>query len=143
MTRPSGLRPQSSPFVRRREKPGAKKVEIDWDKIDDSYNHRLNQQVNIMALKNLREDLIQAEADGRYSKARKIRREISQYLEANLALSATWCRGCLNYLHNCKCKAWREGPHPNTIRARKRKEEKALERLERIHQELKARITNT
>jgi len=143
MTRPASLRPQKA-FIGKNKKAGSKPLEIDWDRIDDSYNHRANDQLNRLELKTLRQDLIDAEARGAYSKVRKIRRAISHLLEANLAISATWCNTCLNYLHRCKCpRVVREGLHPSTVRAIARKEVRDLDRLEKVRLQLKAKIQNT
>lgn len=144
MTRPASVRPLRA-FVGKNKKAGSKPLEIDWDRIDDSYNHRANDYYNRLELKTLRNDLADAEARGAYSKARKVRREISRLLEANLALSATFCQGDMAHLSRCKCRAPREVGqlHPNTIRAIARKEEKDLADIERIGQELRERIKAT
>lgn len=138
MSRPASIRPQR-PFVGKARKVGSKKLEIDWEAVEESWNHRFNIQLNNRALKRLRVELIDAEARG-LSKAKKIRREINSLLEQNLALGCTWCRGCLNYLHNCKCPPLERGIHHNTIRARKRKEERAIERMDRAKIEFRQRF---
>ena len=99
--RPASLRPQAT-FIGKAAKAGGKKLEIDWERIDDSYNHRFNMDLNNRQLAQLRQELIQLEARGA-AKAKKVRREINSLLEQNLALHATWCNGCMNYLHNCRC----------------------------------------
>lgn len=71
--------------------------------IDLSYNHRARAEENIEALQILRAQLRQAEANDQYSKARKLRRSINQYLEEGLYLNHSFCGGCLNVLHNCNC----------------------------------------
>lgn len=101
--RPASFRTSASPFVKRREKPGAQKLGIDWDKFEFSNNHNLNTELNLSTLSNLRIELHQAELIGRHSKAKKLRREINRITEDQLAIGATWCGGCLNYLQNCRC----------------------------------------
>ena len=103
MSRPASLRSTSSPFVRRKEKAGSKKLGIDMEKIDLSYNHRERAEENIDALRNLRLALIEAERDGRYAKAKKLRREINAHLEEGLYLNHSFCGSCLNVLHRCRC----------------------------------------
>jgi hypothetical protein len=117
--RPASIRPQR-PFIGKAKKVGGKKLEIDWERIEESYNHKLNMQINNNSLAQLRQERIEAEEAGR-PKAKKIRREINHLLEANLALHATWCYGCLNYLHNCKCEKVEE-------RRKKDRERKRLAR---------------
>src|SRR4051812_11652482 len=104
MTRPASLRPQRA-FIGKNKKVGSKKLEIDFEKIDDSYNHRLNNDLNFETLSHLRQELIYAETNGRDSKAKKIRRQINQLLEEGLALQATWCGTCKQVLHRCRCKS--------------------------------------
>jgi len=77
---------------------------LDMERIDLSYNHRAREAENREALTNLRLDLIDAEMNGRYSKAKKLRREINQLLEEGIYLTHSWCLGCDNVLHNCKCR---------------------------------------
>ena len=129
--RPASIRPQR-PFVGKAKKPGGKKLEIDWERIEESYNHRLNMKLNNSQLAQLRQELIEAETAGR-PKARKIRREINQLLEANLALHTTWCYGCLNYLHNCKCEKTEERRKKDRDRKRiVRREAREIRNIERM-----------
>ena len=102
--RPASLRSTASPFVKRKDKGGSQKLGIDWDKIEFSNNHRLNVELNNLMLSQLRTELLHAERDSRHSKAKKLRREINRITEDSLAIQATWCGGCLNYLHNCRCR---------------------------------------
>jgi hypothetical protein len=101
--RPSGLRPWGSPFVKQKRKAGSQKLglgHLDYE----SDNHRKNDQDNVEALHNLRVQLSIAEREGKYSKARKIRRAINHHLEIGIYLRNSWCYGCDNVLHNCHCK---------------------------------------
>lgn len=103
MTRPAGLRSQGSPFVRQKKKGGGQKLGLDLERIVPSYNHKQREVDNLEALQFLRDELQLAETEGRYAKARKIRRLINQELEVNLYLRRSWCYGCDNVLHNCQC----------------------------------------
>jgi hypothetical protein len=120
--RPASLRPQAK-FIGKAAKVGGKKLEIDWERIDDSYNHRFNMDLNNRQLAQLRQELIEAEALHR-PKARKIRRKINSLLEQNLAIHCTWCNGCMNYLHNCKC----EGIEKGAVRRLRKNENARLAR---------------
>ena len=80
---------------------GGKKLGIDWDNVEPSYNHRGNDELNLLT--RLRKELNAAEAAGRYSAAKKLRRKISQAQEDQLGITHSWCGGCINYLHNCTC----------------------------------------
>jgi len=73
------------------------------ERIDLSFNHQARAEENIETLRYLRSQLQLAEQNGRYSKARKLRREINQALEEGLYLTHSFCGGCLNVLHNCHC----------------------------------------
>jgi hypothetical protein len=101
--RPASIRSNSSPFVQQKRKAGSQKLGIDMEKIDFSFNHKARDEENRDCLLTLRLQLQTAEQMGRYSKARKIRREINQLLEEGLYLTHSFCGGCLNVLHNCKC----------------------------------------
>ena len=83
---------------------GGKKLGFNYDQMEPSNNHRQNDLDNGRDLQFYQGELIKAEREGRYSKARKLRRLINQCLEVNLYLRSSWCGGCMNYLHNCKCK---------------------------------------
>ena len=100
--RPSGLR-SPNPFVRPKKKSGSQKLGLDTEKIETSYNHNARQKENLETLRFLRSELDWAERNGRYSKARKLRRLINQELEVGLYLTHSWCYGCNNVLHNCQC----------------------------------------
>ena len=137
MSRPASLRPQR-PFVGKAKKAGGKKLEIDWERIDDSYNHKLNMEVNNRQLAQLRLELQEAEALHR-PKARKIRREINSLLEQNLAIHATWCNGCMNYLHNCKC----EGIEKEEARRKRKNENARLARQKARNDRIIAKFRST
>jgi hypothetical protein len=77
---------------------------LDLDKLETSYNHNQRLQQVQDNLRFLRDELSQAEREGRWAKARKARRYINQELEVELWLRSSWCYGCLNVLHNCNCK---------------------------------------
>jgi hypothetical protein len=79
--------------------------DFERDKLEPSNNHR-QEIINITDdLRNLTRLLRQKEQEGRWSKARKIRREINRLHEAELYITHSWCGGCKNYLHNCQCQA--------------------------------------
>lgn len=83
---------------------GGKKLGLDMERIPLSNNHKKMQARLDESLQELRLALIQAEREGRYSKAKKIRRSINLRLEIGLYLNHSWCGGCHNVLHNCTCK---------------------------------------
>ena len=103
--RPASVRPTGSPFVKQKRKAGSKKLGLDMDRIDDSYNHKARIAENQDDMTHLRLQLISAEAHDRYSAAKRIRRELNRLLEESLYLTHSWCLGCNNVLHNCQCKA--------------------------------------
>jgi len=84
---------------------GGKKLGFDYTQVEPSINHRQEDLDNSRMLRNLQDQLINAERMGRYSKARKLRRQINRCLEVNLYLRSSWCGGCMNYMHNCHCEA--------------------------------------
>jgi len=84
---------------------GGKKLGLDLDRIASSMNHRQRLAEVQETLHYLRLELCRAEREGRYSKAKKIRRAINGELEVELYLRHSWCGGCKNVLHNCICKA--------------------------------------
>lgn len=106
MSRPASLRPQRA-FVGKNKKVGSQKLGIDWEKVQPSYNHRFENDMNLNTLQRLRRDLWEAEeVNGpQSSKARKIRRLINQELEQGLAIQTTWCGSCKQVLHRCRCKS--------------------------------------
>lgn len=122
MTRPASVRSSASPFVKRIDRSG-KKLELDWEAVEPSYNHRANDRYNLESLGSLRRELRAAEEDGRHSAAKKIRRELNKQLEQGLALHATWCGGCGNYLHRCKCRKMPEVSRSTEWRRKKKAEE--------------------
>lgn len=136
--RPASLRPQAK-FIGKAAKVGGKKLEIDWERIEDSYNHRLNLQLNNRALARLRRELIAAEALGQ-NKAKKLRREINGLLEQNLAIGATWCQGCLNYLHNCRCPGIEQEEEKRLKRNENAKLKRQKARNDRILTKFQAKI---
>jgi hypothetical protein len=109
---------------------GAKKLGLDWDKAEENLTvyHNYTKSQIIRTLRLFRNDLAQAEADGRRSKATKIRREINKLLEADLAIYHSTCPSCGLYSHRCRCTS-----DPTVSRStnwrRKQKELKGLELL--------------
>lgn len=87
-------------------KPGSK-AEVRWDALEA--NEVLSGQHNwddVNAAQQLARSLpllARLEEDGRYSKARKIRKEINLQEDARWAVRSSWCPTCLNVFHNCKC----------------------------------------
>lgn len=104
MSRPAEFRTSRSPFVRRTDREG-KKLELDFEIIEFSNNHKLNAEMNLESLHDLRLQLVAAEKAGKHSKSKKIRREINRIMENQLYIEYSWCGGCLNYLHQCQCPA--------------------------------------
>lgn len=125
MSRPASLKSTASPFVKRREKPGAQKLGIDWDRVEPSYNHKLNHAINHDYLTQLRLDLAYAIDNGLKSKEKKVRREINRMLEDELSIEHTWCGGCLRDFYNCRCRGLRPPSDPNHRRRLARKIAKA------------------
>jgi hypothetical protein len=123
-TRPASVKPQGSPFVKQKKKSGSKKLGLNWDKVEESYNHRLNIEITQRQLALLRSELIEAEAKG-MRKANRLRREINALTEQMLALQSTWCQGCMNYAHRCKCDGIIKR---KSIRQRERRKEAREER---------------
>lgn len=103
MSQPAGLRSSSSPFVRQKRKSGGKKLGLDMTGIEPSYNHKERDASNHRILTRLRLELIQAEREGKHSKAKKVRRAINHMLEEGIYLTHSFCLGCNNVLHNCQC----------------------------------------
>ena len=122
MTRPASVKSTASPFVKRIDRSG-KKLGLDWEVVEPSYNHRANDRYNLEDLGRLRRELREAEEQGRDSAAKKIRRELNKQLEQGLALHATWCGGCGNYLHRCKCRKMPEVSKSTEYRRRKKEAE--------------------
>lgn len=108
-------------FVRRREKPGSKKLGIDWDRVEPSYNHQGNDRDNLDILRNLRYNLLLAEQAGKQSAANRIRREINHVMENELAISSSPCGTCFQVLHNCRCEDRKVSR--STVYRRRKKEE--------------------
>lgn len=131
--RPASLRSTASPFMKRKDKGGSKKLELDYDHLEESHNHRLASDLNLAALTRLRRELREAEAMGAYSKAKKLRREINKQLEQGLYIQGTWCPGCNNYLHRCQCKSLNQ---LTMTRKEVKKEAEAQKRMTAIAQRI-------
>jgi hypothetical protein len=82
---------------------GGQKLGFDYDHVEPSNNHRQADLDNSRDLQFYQAELQRAEREGRWSRARKMRRIINQCLEINLYLRSSWCGGCMNYMHNCQC----------------------------------------
>lgn len=82
---------------------GGKKLGLDWDRVGRSDNH--NQAINdhLNEMQTLRQLLVQAEREGKYSKAKKLRRQINHAQEVELMIRHTFCGACHQVLHNCQC----------------------------------------
>jgi hypothetical protein len=137
VSRPASLRPSSSPILAKKKQTGGKKLELDWEQIELSDNHKMNTQFNIMDLRRLQRELQDAETSGRDSAAKKIRRQISRMQENQLAIHHTWCGGCGNYLHNCRCGGIDSHLSKSTQYRRKRKEKEAIDIVHRILQRVR------
>lgn len=112
---------------------GGKKLTIDYERAEEHFTpyHNWTRQMLLDSLRRLRQELQQAEDDGRDSKAKKIRREINSVQEAELALPTTWCPTCLRTLQLCRC------PKDPTVsrstnRRRKLKERAAADHIQDI-----------
>jgi len=104
MSRPAALRYTSNPFVQKRRETGSKKLGLDLDRMNPSDNLVQDHLDNSRRQQYFTAELQRAEREGKYSKAKKMRRLLNQALEEALWLRSTWCQSCLNVLHNCKCK---------------------------------------
>jgi hypothetical protein len=86
---------------------GAKKLGLDWERVEDNLaytpHHKWTAVELTKTLRLRRQELQEAEEAGRMSKATKLRREINQLLEVDLALTHSTCPTCFRYLHRCKC----------------------------------------
>lgn len=84
---------------------GGKKLGLDWETAEEDLTnyHNYTREELLLQLRNRRLDLLDAEAEGRESKAKKLRRRINQLQEAELALHRTWCPTCSLSLRDCKC----------------------------------------
>jgi hypothetical protein len=100
--RPAGLK-TTNPFIRPKKKAGSKKLGLDLDKVQGTGSHRGRMADVQDNLRWLREDLSWAEREGRWSSARKIRRQINQELEVELYLRSSWCPECHQTFSNCQC----------------------------------------
>lgn len=82
---------------------GGRKLGLNWDDISFSNNHRARNAENIDNLTTLRRLLVQAEEEGKHSKAKKLRRMINKEQEVGLYLTHSSCGTCHLFLHLCKC----------------------------------------
>jgi hypothetical protein len=139
--RPASVRSTSSPFVKQKRKAGSKPIEIPYDQMEESFNHRLESDLNIESLQRLRRELQAAEdrLGPTASKTKKLRREINRQLEQGLYLQGTWCRGCLRVLHLCRCPNLAKITTPNKAKLTKQQQREAAAThiVHRILQEVK------
>lgn len=101
--RPAGFR-SPNPFIQPKKKSGSQKLGLDLENLEPSNNHNQGLLDIGRMLHFLRRELVIAEVNGKYSKAKKLRRAINQQLEAELYIRHSWCGGCQNVLHNCICR---------------------------------------
>jgi hypothetical protein len=87
--------------------PGSTFAAVNWDKAEELLTGQHNPDDVEMAQASsiAAEEIIQLEAAGRDSKARKVRSELNAFDNARFAIRASWCPTCLNFLHNCQCQA--------------------------------------
>lgn len=83
---------------------GGRKIGLNWDDISFSMNHRQRARENVEDLTLLRRLLVQAEEEGKHSKAKKLRRLINKEFEVGLYLTHSSCGTCHLFLHLCTCK---------------------------------------
>lgn len=108
MSRPAGLRSQSSPFRRPNKKgPAGTKVGVDFKLIDEEAPEPFELEILLRQYRNEKislENAIQkAQEEGKYSRVRKLRRTINKTLEIQIWLERQWCTSCGNSKHNCHC----------------------------------------
>lgn len=132
MARPASLKPSSSPILARKKQTGGKKLGLDWEHIELSENHKANTEFNLLILLQLRRELIAAEEAGKYSKVKKLRREISSLQENQLAIHSTFCGGCGYHLHNCRCGGLTPTKSKSTEYRKRRAKRQAIDRVHSI-----------
>jgi hypothetical protein len=90
-------------------KPGSR-VELDHDLAGETLlgNHAEDDHFNAMVAAGLHRTVQEAKARGKTSQASKAQRQLNGATEARLAIRVSWCPGCINYLHNCQCRATAE-----------------------------------
>jgi hypothetical protein len=108
MSRPASLRYQSSPFRKPNKKgPAGTKVGIDFKLIDAEAPEPFEIEVLLRQFRNekiaLQLELQEAQAMGRWSRVRKLRREVNKNIEIQIWLERQWCTSCGNSQHNCHC----------------------------------------
>lgn len=108
MSRPAGLRYQNSPFRKPHKKPPAgTKVGIDFKIIDEEAPEPFELEILLRQYRNekisLEQMIHEAQAAGKFSRVRKLRRQINKTLEIQIWLERQWCSSCGNAKHNCHC----------------------------------------
>jgi hypothetical protein len=93
--------------VRRTKEKSGKKIGLDYDLIDKMNPNTKQLIKRILEKREMRTEILlelrQAEAEGKTSKAKKLRREYNQSLEITLYLERQWCSSCSQSLLNCHC----------------------------------------
>lgn len=82
-------------------------AKVDWESLEkEEYlqgQHTFDDHNASVAQGYLGKALQQAEQEEKWSRARKIRKQLNLAVEARLAVRSSWCPTCQNYLHNCQC----------------------------------------
>lgn len=108
MSRPASIRSSSSPFRKPHKKaPAGTKVGIDFKVVEEAGVDPFELEVQLRLYSeektSLERALTRAQAEGKFSRVRKLRREINKVLEIQLWLERQWCTSCGNSQHNCHC----------------------------------------
>lgn len=109
MSRPAGIRSNSSPFVRPAKKwPEGKKVMISDQVMEEEPGVYSNLQLEVREEQTeyhqLLVELQIAQREGRRSKVQKLRRAINKSIELQLYLqNLAWCTSCRSSSGNCHC----------------------------------------
>jgi len=90
-------------FVRRPKGKSESRVEVDFEKTGFSNHHKLWDKLNTQNWQQIQDELMEAEVEGRFSRAKKLRTKLNQEIEVHLMLQGTWCGGCGQTLRQCRC----------------------------------------
>ena len=87
--------------------PPGPKAEVNWDFLERndylSGRHNYDDAQAGSTLRAVGNQIAQLEAEGKHSKAKRLRKEVNLATEAQYAVRSSWCPTCLNVFHNCQC----------------------------------------
>ena len=106
MSQPAKVRDNRAKSKGRAIPPGPK-AEVNWDFLErNDYltgRHNYDDAQAGTTLRAIGNQISELEAEGRYAKARRLRKEVNLATEAQFAVRSSWCPTCLNVFHNCQC----------------------------------------